>query len=365
MTSRKSRGMGCHRPRLGRREGTADRQHGALRVVAPPAVAPAVDLGDQVGHRLACKRRIAGANALAGIAMADGAGLQPTGRIALVVKRRARRIARPGGGGGGRQAGIIGRYAGAIAGRQAPRHGVHHRVLPPPAGIVVELAVEIAGVAPGDARCVVAVAAAVEAVAGDAGMARAAVTAAQCDQLAGLAKGVGGRRRRGRASRREQHRAEDKGKPARGILHGHGTCPVPAGSPTIVPGGKRMTRMGEMIVLALCLSCLAACEPPSIEGHGLSGVDAERGRDVVAGLGCGACHDIPGIAWPRGSVGPPLDDFGDRALIAGRLPNRPDVLARFVADAPSLVPGTGMPPIEMTDEDARDAAAWLLTLRSR
>jgi cytochrome c1 len=52
-------------------------------------------------------------------------------------------------------------------------------------------------------------------------------------------------------------------------------------------------------------------------------------------------------------------------MIAGRLPNRAPALAAFVRDAPSLVPGTAMPPIPMKDSEARDIAAWLHGLRER
>lgn len=91
----------------------------------------------------------------------------------------------------------------------------------------------------------------------------------------------------------------------------------------------------------------------------MPGASAERGRIVIERLGCGSCHDIPGIAWPKGAVGPPLAGFANRALIAGRLPNRPDMLVPFLIDAPALAPGTAMPPMPMTTEEARDAAAWL------
>lgn len=84
-----------------------------------------------------------------------------------------------------------------------------------------------------------------------------------------------------------------------------------------------------------------------------------RGKLAAQSLGCGACHVLPGIGFPRGTVGPSLEDFAARAMIAGRLPNRPDVLARFVRDAPALAPGTAMPAITMTDAQASDIAAWL------
>ncbi len=64
-------------------------------------------------------------------------------------------------------------------------------------------------------------------------------------------------------------------------------------------------------------------------------------------------------------MGPPLDGFADRALIAGRFPNQPETLARFVRDAPSLSPQTGMPPMPLTEEEARHVAAYLYTLNAR
>lgn len=94
--------------------------------------------------------------------------------------------------------------------------------------------------------------------------------------------------------------------------------------------------------------------------------DPQRGRRLVASgrYGCPACHDIPGIRWPRGIVGPPLDGFARRAFIAGQLPNQPDVLAAFVFNAPALIPQTGMPSVGLTLEDARHVAAFLDTLEA-
>ncbi|NML08002.1 c-type cytochrome [Sphingomonas sp. G-3-2-10] len=107
------------------------------------------------------------------------------------------------------------------------------------------------------------------------------------------------------------------------------------------------------------LLLVTACEDPEIEPNMASSDSVARGRTAAQALGCGACHALPGIAWPRGRTGPSLEAFGNQAMIAGRLPNRPDTLARFVRDAPSLVPGTAMPAIAMTDAQAADLAAYL------
>lgn len=104
---------------------------------------------------------------------------------------------------------------------------------------------------------------------------------------------------------------------------------------------------------------LAACDSPSLDPNAAAAQSVARGREAAIRHGCGACHAMRGVAWPRGSAGPSLEEFGRGALIAGRLPNRPDTLARFVRDAPSLSPGSAMPAIAMSDRDAADIAAWL------
>ena len=90
--------------------------------------------------------------------------------------------------------------------------------------------------------------------------------------------------------------------------------------------------------------------------------DAAAGREAVRRAGCASCHTFPDIAWPRGTVAPPLGNFANRTLIAGELPNRPDVLAAFVRNAPALLPGTTMPAMPISERESRDVAAYLYTL---
>ena len=92
---------------------------------------------------------------------------------------------------------------------------------------------------------------------------------------------------------------------------------------------------------------------------------AVRGRAAIERAGCGACHVIPGIGWPRGQSGPSLEGFASQGLIAGSLPNRPDVLAAYVRNAPATLPGTTMPAMPLSEEESRDVAAYLYPLESR
>lgn len=111
------------------------------------------------------------------------------------------------------------------------------------------------------------------------------------------------------------------------------------------------------------LMILAACDPAPIEPPLADAASIARGKAAAQRLGCGACHELPGIDWPKGRIGPSLAGFGNRALIAGTLPNDLPRLAAFVADAPSQVPGSGMPAVPMDAGEAHDIAAWLQSQR--
>lgn len=93
--------------------------------------------------------------------------------------------------------------------------------------------------------------------------------------------------------------------------------------------------------------------------------DSANGKVVIKRVGCGSCHSIPGVNWPKGKVGPDLHGLSGRALIAGRLPNRPDVLAAYIRNAPALVPNSGMPAMPVSEAEARDIAAYLYQQGSR
>ena len=115
-------------------------------------------------------------------------------------------------------------------------------------------------------------------------------------------------------------------------------------------------------MLGLGLLLLAACKEVPGPRYVTSGADARNGKTLIEETGCGACHEIPGIAWPRGRLGPSLAGFDDIGLIAGALPNTPENLAHFVRNAPAAKPGSTMPPMPVTDAEARDIAAYLYSL---
>lgn len=126
-------------------------------------------------------------------------------------------------------------------------------------------------------------------------------------------------------------------------------------------GEYRRTTSGLLLMVPI-LVLLAACADKRQQPRDITGADAATGLAVIERLGCAACHQIPGVDWPQGTVGGSLNGFADRSMIAGRFPNQPDTLATWVRNAPSMSATTGMPAMPMTSAEARDVAAYLYTL---
>lgn len=92
----------------------------------------------------------------------------------------------------------------------------------------------------------------------------------------------------------------------------------------------------------------------------------QAGVRTVLTRGCGGCHVIPNIPGAAGTVGPSLEGVADRKLIAGdRVPNNSvEDLAAWVQDPPGLKPGTPMPNLGLSAEEARNVAEFLYTLKA-
>jgi cytochrome c len=89
--------------------------------------------------------------------------------------------------------------------------------------------------------------------------------------------------------------------------------------------------------------------------------DATKGKEVITTRGCGGCHTIPGVAGANGVVGPNLQGVATRPKIAGgAVANTgPEDLKKWIMDPPSLKPGTAMPKLGLSEEEATNVAAYL------
>jgi cytochrome c2 len=116
--------------------------------------------------------------------------------------------------------------------------------------------------------------------------------------------------------------------------------------------------------LGLFLVLLCGCQGDVEEtAASMTGGDPARGKEVIRRYGCQVCHSIPGVVGARGQIGPPLDGIGNRTYLAGQLTNTPENLIRWIRDPQSVQPGTAMPEMGVTEQDGKDIAAYLYTLR--
>lgn len=111
------------------------------------------------------------------------------------------------------------------------------------------------------------------------------------------------------------------------------------------------------VLLAACGATMTG-QPtgPVVDG------DPEVGRSLLTQYACVTCHTIPGIRGPATYVGPPLTAWADREYIAGNLTNEPDNLIDWIVNPQAIEPGTAMPTLGVSPDEARDMAAYLYTL---
>lgn len=124
--------------------------------------------------------------------------------------------------------------------------------------------------------------------------------------------------------------------------------------------------MRGFAALVVGLSLLPGCADPRREREedavALTGGDPARGREAVRRYGCLSCHTVPGLPGDA-NVGPPLDRVGSRVYLGGVLVNTPGNMQKWLKDPDGVDPKTAMPNIGATDDDIRDIACYLYTLR--
>ena len=80
------------------------------------------------------------------------------------------------------------------------------------------------------------------------------------------------------------------------------------------------SRAGAMILIAVLGVATAGCERREADTG--AGGELDRGRDAILKYGCTSCHSIPGVREGN-SVGPSLESYARRPLVAETLPNTP------------------------------------------
>lgn len=118
------------------------------------------------------------------------------------------------------------------------------------------------------------------------------------------------------------------------------------------------------LVVAACLALVSCVGGKEARAYYVSaGGDAARGVNVIKVKNCGSCHEIPGINGAQGLVGPPLAHYSRRTYVGGEVANEPANLIKWLMSPQSIEPQTAMPNLGLTEQEARDTAAYLYTLR--
>ncbi len=132
--------------------------------------------------------------------------------------------------------------------------------------------------------------------------------------------------------------------------------------------GRGPLRIAATAVLGLsgCVALAACGDGNAVQGNReVAGGEAARGKAILTANthGCGGCHTIPGIPNAHGTVGPPLHGMALRGYVAGRLPNDPGNLVRWISGPQEIDPRSAMPDTGITTAEAAHVAAYLYTLR--
>jgi len=99
------------------------------------------------------------------------------------------------------------------------------------------------------------------------------------------------------------------------------------------------------------------------EAASATGGDPRRAIPIILANGCAGCHTISGTPGAQGLVGPSLDgNLATRTHIGGSLPNTTANLVRWLRFSREIDPHTAMPSTLISEQDARDVAAYLYAL---
>jgi cytochrome c oxidase subunit II len=102
---------------------------------------------------------------------------------------------------------------------------------------------------------------------------------------------------------------------------------------------------------------------PATAADAIASAPVRHGHDLFVGGTCPMCHTVVGTI-AGATMGPDLTHIASRTtLAAGSVPNVRDHLARWIADAQAIKPGSRMPPTPLASEDLNDLLDYLETLR--
>lgn len=151
--------------------------------------------------------------------------------------------------------------------------------------------------------------------------------------------------------------------------------------PQITARIRALLMLGPLVLALLLSACIPPPPPPAPAGKGNAEAkvaagggaaaakvagDANNGKALMTSKGCIACHVAQGVPGAVGTIGPTLNGLGDvtkRPTLASGEPNTPANIKGWIKDPQAKKPGTQMPNLGLSDKEADDLTAFLLTLR--
>ncbi len=157
------------------------------------------------------------------------------------------------------------------------------------------------------------------------------------------------------------HSARDAFSPSAVLLAGIAALVLTVAVAVWLVGANPAFESGKAGGTANQLGAVAAAGGTALE----PGTPAYEGAQIIATKPCVGCHTIPGIPGANGQVGPNLAGVASRPKIAGgAVPNTgPADLKAWILNPAALKPGTAMPNVGLTDDEATKIVAFLETLK--
>ncbi len=119
--------------------------------------------------------------------------------------------------------------------------------------------------------------------------------------------------------------------------------------------------------MQLSSSAWLSCSPPAAipSARRRPGPAANRGGARISSKSTAARPATTSRESPRPTARSDrrFDRLASREQLAGKLPNTPENLMRWIRDPQDVSPGTAMPQMGLSEQEGRDIAAFLYSLR--
>jgi putative membrane protein len=120
----------------------------------------------------------------------------------------------------------------------------------------------------------------------------------------------------------------------------------------------------RLLLLALAMSLAGSCGSSAVrDAEMITGGVVTRGHAAIVKYGCGTCHTVPRVSGATATVGPSLERIAMRTYLGGHLTNTPANMIRWIQHPQAIDARNAMPDLGVGDQEARDIAAFLYTLR--